>query len=100
MSDWRQWLDELQERIQLMVRESERCGCIEARLMAQEHNLPRLIEGYLLLAEAVEDYEECIQFLQEWLPPGIARHTVMGVFNIRPEKRQAALDHLRGVGRD
>lgn len=85
---------------------SEQCGCVEARLMAQDQNLPRLVKGYRLLAEAVEAEHALREHQAQcfWAQadhPGCCRdQSCMRLEEARDKAYEAALDHLRGVGRD
>lgn len=56
---WREWVAEMEERVELLRREAESGDGrhVEALSITQDRNLPRLIKGLRLCAEAVEAVE-------------------------------------------
>lgn len=105
--DWRKWLEEMEERAQLLEREAYTVpDAVESRCMVHSHSLPRLFEGYRLLAEAVEaeralrEHQAQCDWAQIDKPGACLDGSCTRLEAARDKAYEAALAQLRGVGRD
>lgn len=92
---WREWITEMEERVKLLRREAESGDgrSVEALLITQDRNLPRLIEGFRLMAESIEAREDRMEKEK--------RHLMTDKIDFRDRRSfKAAAEFLRGVGRD
>lgn len=110
MSDWSKWLDELEKaavQIELLSGGGEEC------LMSVQTGLVReIVQGYRLLAEAVEAKAVLDEAVAEYvkarkspLQVDAERTNALGQRGFEMQNRyhqaqEKALAHLRGVGRD
>ncbi len=112
MTDWRQWLEELEQRAAACSRAWDSFGRYQGSVRMVKADVPQLIEGYRLLAEAVEAKAELNEAVNEYVKARKSplqidpeRTNALGQRGIEMQTRyhqaQAkALAHLRGVGRD